>query len=333
MKFVDIADIKVRAGNGGRGCVSFRREKYVPRGGPNGGDGGRGGDVVFLATHNLSTLLDFKYLDHYEGERGGHGLGSDCHGKDGETLKIKVPVGTVITDRETGETMADLVEDGQTVVVARGGRGGKGNTHFKSSTHQAPRFAQPGEEGEQKLLRLELKLLADVGLVGLPNAGKSTLLSVVSAARPKIADYPFTTLVPNLGVVRVAGIRDFVMADIPGLIEGAHQGAGLGIQFLRHVERTRLILHLVDVSYYLETDPVQEFQVVRKELAAFHESLAEKRTLVAATKADMQGDGDRLARLRHFCEQEGFRLFPVSSITREGLEPLMKSLAAELEQL
>lgn len=313
--------------------MSFRREKYVPRGGPNGGDGGRGGDVVFLATHNLSTLLDFKYLDHYEGQRGGHGLGSDCHGKDGEVLTIRVPVGTVITDRETGEVVADLVADGQMVVVARGGRGGKGNAHFKSSTHQAPRFAQPGEEGEQKLLRLELKLLADVGLVGLPNAGKSTLLSVVSAARPKIADYPFTTLVPNLGVVRVPGIRDFVMADIPGLIRGAHEGAGLGVQFLRHVERTRLILHLVDVSYYLETDPVEEFEVVRKELASFQEALAARRTLVAATKVDMQGEGHRFVRLRSFCEKEGFRFFAVSSITREGVEALMKALAAELEHL
>ncbi len=248
MKFIDYAKIYVKAGDGGRGCISFRREKHVPRGGPNGGDGGRGGNIIFRAAKELNTLLDLRYQREYRAERGEHGKGSNRHGRDGIDMVIPVPVGTLIKDAESGEIIADLDHDGAEVVAAHSGRGGLGNSNFATPTRQAPRYAQPGEPGEEKWLVLELKLLADVGLVGLPNAGKSTLISVISAARPKIADYPFTTLVPNLGVVKMEDLGSFVVADIPGIIEGAHTGTGLGFQFLRHIERTAILLHLVDIS-------------------------------------------------------------------------------------
>ena len=260
MQFVDYTKIYVKAGDGGRGCVAFRREKYVPRGGPSGGDGGRGGHIIFRASRELNTLLDLRYQREYKAKRGQHGMGKKMHGKDGEDRIIPVPVGTLIKDAGTEEVLADLDSEGVETIIAKGGRGGQGNAHFATPTRQAPKFAQPGEEGEEKNLVIELKLLADVGLIGLPNAGKSTLISVISSARPKIADYPFTTLTPNLGVVKLKDLRSFVVADIPGLIEGAHRGAGLGFQFLRHVERTSMLLHLVDASDMPETDPVEDLK-------------------------------------------------------------------------
>lgn len=332
MKFIDLAYVRVRSGHGGAGCVSFRREKYVPKGGPDGGDGGKGADVSFKATNNMNTLLDFKYLDHYEGENGRPGMGRDKKGRDGYDLEIPVPVGTMIIDEESGGTVADLVSDGQSVVVARGGRGGKGNTHFKSSTNQAPRYSQPGMPGEELRLRLELKLLADVGLVGLPNAGKSTLISVISAARPKIADYPFTTLVPNLGVVKPEGFTSFVVADIPGLIKGAHSGAGLGTQFLRHVERTRLLAHLVDVAGHLEEDPVEQFETICRELGEFSPELMEKKMIVVATKMDIMNAGDRYNRLRDYCDQKGLPFFGISAVTSGGVQELVRRLSKEVEE-
>lgn len=332
MKFIDLAHIRVRSGKGGPGSVSFRREKYVPRGGPDGGDGGRGADVILRAKGNMNTLLDFRYLDHYDAENGQPGMGRERKGRDGETLELPVPVGTVVTDRETGEVVADLVDADQAIVVARGGRGGKGNTHFKSSVRQAPRHAQPGEPGQERNLTLELKLLADAGLVGLPNAGKSTLISVISAARPKVADYPFTTLVPNLGVVKTEGFRSFVVADIPGLIRGAHQGAGLGIQFLRHVERTRVLAHLVDVSEYAGEDPVDAFETVRGELASFPGNLSGKRTIVIGTKIDIMGTGEGLEKLRRHAETLHLPFFALSAATGRGVEDLVRALSVQVEQ-
>jgi GTP-binding protein len=332
MKFVDLANIRIRSGKGGKGCIAFRREKYVPMGGPNGGDGGRGGDVVFRATTDMSTLLDFKYLDHYEAENGKMGLGSDKKGRDGETLFIPVPVGTLIINAETDEVVADMTQNGQSTVVALGGRGGKGNAHFKSSTHQAPRFAQPGEPGVELRLTLELKLLADVGLVGLPNAGKSTMISVISAARPKIADYPFTTLVPNLGVVKPEAGRSFVVADIPGLIAGASQGAGLGVQFLRHVDRTSVLAHLVDVSDMSESDPVEDLKTVMIELEAYSPELAGRAMIVVGTKTDACIDGGRLGRLREYCANEGYVFYPVSAVTGDGVRTLVKALEREVHK-
>ncbi len=332
MKFVDLAHIEIKAGNGGRGCVSFRREKYIPKGGPDGGNGGRGGDVVLIATSNMSTLLDFKYQPNYKAEVGGHGQGRDRTGLDGQTLEILLPVGTLVIDDNTNEVIADLTSDGQEFIIAHGGRGGKGNTHFKSSTFQSPRFSQPGESGEERSVKLELKLLADVGLVGLPNAGKSTLISVISAARPKIADYPFTTLVPQLGVVKPEGIpRSFVVADIPGLIKGAHQGAGLGIQFLRHVERTRVLLHMVDISEMIEEDPVKRFKTVQEEICSFCSDLTNKTLLVAATKTDIKGEGLSLRLLQEYCKQNGLPFFEISAATGEGIKELVRALVVEVE--
>jgi GTP-binding protein len=332
MKFVDLVNIRIRSGKGGKGCIAFRREKYVPMGGPSGGDGGRGGDVVFRATTDMSTLLDFKYLDHHEAENGKMGLGSDKKGRDAETLVIPVPVGTLIINAETGELVADMTQDGQTAVVAQGGRGGKGNAHFKSSTHQAPRFAQPGEPGVEMRLTLELKLLADVGLVGLPNAGKSTMISVISAARPKIADYPFTTLVPNLGVVKPEDGRSFVVADIPGLIAGASDGAGLGIQFLRHIERTTVLAHLVDVSDMNESDPVADFKTLMAELEAYSPELAGRTMIVVGTKTDACLEGERLGRLHEYCANEGYVFYPVSAVTGDGVRTLVKALEREVHK-
>lgn len=327
MKFVDYVKIYIKAGDGGRGCVSFRREKYVPKGGPDGGDGGKGGDIIIKAYSELHTLLDHKYQKNYKAERGQHGKGSNMKGKDGEDLIIKVPVGTVIKDGETEEILADLDEEGKEFIAAKGGKGGLGNAHFATPTHQTPRFAQPGEPGEEKSIILELKLLADVGLIGLPNAGKSTLISVVSSAKPKIADYPFTTLTPVLGVVKYGEYNSFVIADIPGLIEGAHEGAGLGHQFLRHVERTSLLLHLVDISDHLTTDPVQDFEKIQKELVLYNPELIKKPLAVAGTKTDLAYEGKRLKKLKKYCEKKGIDFFPISAVKKEGINKLIEYLA------
>lgn len=332
MQFVDYVKIYVKAGDGGRGCVSFRREKYVPRGGPDGGDGGKGGDVIIGASSELHTLIDHKYQKTYKAQRGQHGKGSNMKGKDGEDLVIKVPVGTVIKDADTEEIIADLDEEGKQVVVAKGGKGGLGNAHFATPTNQAPRYAQPGQKGEERWIILELKLLADVGLIGLPNAGKSTLISVISSARPKIADYPFTTLAPVLGVVKYGEYKSFVIADIPGLIEGAHKGAGLGHQFLRHVERTYMLLHLVDVSDFLESDPVEDFEKIQRELELYNQSLTQKPFAVVGTKIDIAHRGERLNKLKNYCEKKGIDFFPISAVKKEGIYKLLKYLAERLKK-
>lgn len=327
MKFVDFVKIYVKAGDGGRGCVSFRREKYVPRGGPDGGDGGKGGDVILRASSELHTLLDHKYQKTYKAERGQHGKGSNMKGKDGEDLIIKVPVGTVVKDAHTEEVLADLDEEGKEFVVAKGGKGGLGNAHFATPTNQAPKFAQPGEPGQERWIILELKLLADVGLIGLPNAGKSTLISVISSAKPKIADYPFTTLTPVLGVVKFGEYKSFVVADIPGLIEGAHKGAGLGHQFLRHVERTSILLHLVDISDSLQCDPVEDFEKIQRELSLYNPQLNEKTLAVVGTKADLAFEGRRLEKLRSYCLKKGIDFFSISAVKKEGIDKLLEYLA------
>jgi GTP-binding protein len=330
--FIDEAKIHVKAGDGGSGCCSFRREAYVPRGGPNGGDGGDGGSVLLTADPQLHTLLDLTYQQLYKAKRGGHGQGKDCHGRNGADRIIRVPVGTIIYDAESGDPVADLAEPGRTIVIAKGGRGGRGNAQFATPTNRAPRRADPGGEGEERTLRMELKLLADVGLVGFPNAGKSTLLSVISAARPKIADYPFTTLTPQLGVARDPGGRSFVVADIPGIIEGAHEGRGLGFQFLRHAERTGLVLHLVDVGVGRDESqgPVAEFKILRRELAAYQPELAQKPMVLAATKIDQQGDGHSLETLRRHAKREKIPFFAISAVTGEGLKPLLHFIGAQV---
>jgi GTP-binding protein len=332
VQFIDQVKIYVKAGDGGRGCVSFRREKYLPKGGPDGGDGGRGGHIIFKAKRDLNTLLDIMYQQQYRAEKGQHGMGKNMHGKNGKDRIIPVPVGTLIKDAETGEVLFDLTEDGQEYIAARGGRGGLGNSHFKSPTRQAPRFAQPGEPGEEKTLILELKLLADVGLIGLPNAGKSTLISAISAARPKIADYPFTTLVPNLGVVKYGTFKSFVVADIPGLIEGAHKGSGLGFQFLRHVERTSILLHLVDVSETIKDDPVKNLETVNRELTLYSPELIAKPQAVAGTKIDIKGNGARLDRLANYCKDKHYDFFPICAVTGEGVKELIQYLANKIEE-
>ncbi|MEW6002816.1 MAG: GTPase ObgE [Nitrospirota bacterium] len=332
MQFVDYVKIHVKAGDGGRGCVSFRREKYVPRGGPDGGDGGNGGNIVIDASGELNTLIDFKYKREYRAERGGHGKGKNMKGRDGEDLLIPVPVGTVVKDADTGEILADLDAEGSCIVVAKSGRGGRGNAHFATATRQAPRFAQPGEKGEEKWLILELKLLADAGLIGLPNAGKSTLISVISSAKPKIADYPFTTLVPTLGVVKVNDFKSFVVADIPGLIEGAHRGAGLGFWFLRHVERTSLLLHLIDVSNMAEGDPVENFLKINRELELYSPTLIHKPQALVATKLDI-ADSGRLERLKEYCEDSNIDFFAISAVTGKGIKRLLSYLAMKIEEI
>jgi len=331
MQFVDYAKIHVKAGDGGRGCVSFRREKYVPRGGPNGGDGGRGGHVVIKATSKFNTLLDQKYKREYKADRGQHGMGKKMHGKNAEDLIIPVPVGTVIKEVDQEEMIADLDTDESYYIAARGGRGGLGNAHFATPVRKAPRFAQPGESGEERWLIFELKLLADVGLIGLPNAGKSTLISVISSARPKIADYPFTTLVPNLGVVKLEDFRSFVVADIPGLIEGAHKGAGLGFQFLRHVERTTILLHLVDISVMAVEDPVDNYRKINRELALYSPSLINKYQAVVAAKLDI-ADKKRLDRLRRYCKTNGIDFFEISAVTGKGIKELVAYLSVKVEE-
>ena len=331
--FVDLVKIYIKSGDGGPGCISFRREKFVPKGGPDGGDGGRGGDVIIRADGQLNTLLDQRYHQHYIAKNGGQGGGKQMTGADGADALIKVPVGTLVKDRDTGEVLCDLTFEAQEFVIAKGGRGGKGNAFFKSSTHQTPRFAQPGEPGEERTLQLELKLLADVGLIGLPNAGKSTLISVISAARPKIADYPFTTLVPNLGVVKYGDYKSFVAADIPGLIEGAHRGAGLGAQFLRHVERTKMLLHLVDVSPLAVEDPVKSFVTINDELHKHNPELMERFLVAVATKVDALEDQERLERLKEHCREAGYPFFAISSATHDGVDRLLDFVSQKLIEL
>lgn len=333
MRFIDEAKILAKAGDGGRGCVSFRREKYVPKGGPDGGNGGRGGDVIFVADARLSSLLDFRYRKEFIAERGQHGMGSLCSGKDGQDLVIKVPAGTIIKNDDTGEILADMVEDGQVYLCCKAGRGGKGNAHFATSTHQTPRFAQPGEPGEEKRLSLELKLLADVGIIGFPNAGKSTLISHISAAKPKIADYPFTTLVPNLGVVKFGEFGGFVVADIPGLIEGAHEGKGLGIKFLRHIERTRIFIHVLDLSPMTKREPLNDFEVVNAELRAFNAELAQRPQVVALNKLDITEANEHLPELLKFFERLGIKVFPISAATGKGLTELVNHIGYEVDRL
>jgi GTP-binding protein len=340
--FVDEAKILVKAGNGGNGCIAFRREKYVPRGGPSGGDGGNGGSIYLEANPNDNTLLRYRYNREFKADRGRHGEGSNCTGYSGEDMILQVPVGTLAFDEQTGETIADLATPGQRILIVHGGRGGRGNQHFAKPWHQAPREHEDGFPGEERHLRLELKLLADVGLVGFPNAGKSTLISVISAARPKIANYPFTTLEPNLGVVNADGGtggrgtelgRTFVVADLPGLIEGAHLGAGLGIRFLRHVERTRLLVHLIDTSDSNDDDPIQSFEIINGELAAFSESLMEKPMIVVATKLDATTDHTRLEALRDFCKQRGLEFHAISAVAGDGVKDLVRSIADALDKI
>lgn len=333
MKFVDQVRIEVKAGDGGRGCVSFRREKFIPKGGPDGGDGGRGGHVYFVVDEALSTLLDYRYMHHYKAKNGAPGLGKTMHGKNGESLELRVPPGTLVYDDETDELLADLTETGEPFLFLRGGQGGRGNARFATSTNRAPRHAQPGIPGETKSLRLELKLLADVGLVGLPNAGKSTLISSVSAAKPKIADYPFTTLVPNLGVVPYDGFKTMVLADIPGLISGASEGHGLGTRFLRHVERTDLFLHLVDLSFMQEGDPFENFQMINNELLRYDETLAEKPQLVVLTKIDIPEVRDKAEELSGHFEALGYPVLAISAVTKEGLKELVTRVGRELDRL
>ncbi len=328
--FIDEARILVKAGDGGNGCMAFRREKYVPKGGPSGGDGGRGGDVTLVADVHESTLLKFRYNPEHKAQRGRHGEGSNRTGADGQSIEIAVPIGTVVYDDETGERLYDFTHDGEQFVVARGGRGGKGNARFATATHQAPTEHTPGRPGDEKRLRLELKLLADVGLVGFPNAGKSTLISRISAARPKIADYPFTTLEPNLGVAQVDNFRSFVVADIPGLIEGAHLGHGLGIQFLKHIERTRLLVHLVDVSEATGRDPVHDFNTIMDELAYFSQELARKPMILAASKMDAAQDPSRVEALKRLAEERNLGFFEISSVTGKGIEELKYAMAARV---
>ncbi len=320
MKFIDEATITVQSGDGGRGCVSFRRERFIPRGGPDGGDGGKGGDVILKATSRKRTLYHLQFKKHYAAPNGAPGQGSQRSGRQGENLILEVPLGTMLSDTETNDPLGDLVAEGQELIVARGGRGGLGNLHFKSSTNRAPRFAQPGEPGIARTLKLELKLLADVGIIGLPNAGKSTLISAISSARPKIADYPFTTLTPTLGVVQVHGSEPFVVADIPGLIEGAHRGAGLGTRFLRHIERTRVLVHLIDAADLDENDPLHAYEVVRQELMLHSSALASKPTVVVLNKLDVAGASHKADQ---FCRLlPGAEILRISAAAGQGLEGL-----------
>ncbi|HLX83262.1 MAG TPA: GTPase ObgE [Terriglobales bacterium] len=331
--FIDEAKIRVKAGDGGNGCMAFRREKFIPRGGPSGGDGGRGGDIVMESSESHNTLVHFRFNPEYKAERGRHGEGSKKTGRDGEGIVLKVPVGTIVYDEDTGEQVYDFSEPNERVVIARGGRGGRGNAQFATSTHQAPREHEEGRLGEERNFRLELKLLADVGLVGYPNAGKSTLISRISAARPKIADYPFTTIEPNLGVV-LAGEKgkeeSFVVADIPGLIEGAHTGAGLGTQFLRHLERTRLLVHLVDVSDGSgRPDVVNDVNVILGELASFGAGLEKKPMLMVASKIDV-ANPEKLKKLKQWATRKKLKLYPISAVTGEGIDKLKYAMLEEV---
>jgi GTP-binding protein len=329
--FIDEAKITVKAGDGGHGCIAFRREKFVPRGGPSGGDGGNGGNIYLTTDRNENTLLKFRFNHTFRAERGRHGEGSNRHGKNGNDLEVTLPVGTVVHDDTTGEMLHDFTEAGERVLIARGGRGGHGNAYFKSSVNRVPHKAEDGAFGEEKILRLELKLLADVGLVGYPNVGKSTLISRISAARPKIADYPFTTLEPKLGVVSVDTDHTFVVADIPGLIEGAHLGHGLGIQFLRHIERTRVLLHLIDVSGMSERDPIDEFHAIDAELAEHNPELPKKPKIIVAAKMDI-ADAAKVKKLERWAKKNDFDLLRISSVTGEGLDQLKHAVYAKLNK-
>ena len=327
--FIDEVTISVKAGDGGNGCLAFRREKYVPRGGPSGGDGGRGGDVILVSSEHYNTLLHFRFNPEHTAERGRHGEGSNRTGRDGVNVELPVPVGTTVFNAEAGEQLFDFTTPGQRFTVARGGRGGRGNARFATSTHQAPTEHEEGRPGEFLKLRLELKLLADVGLVGFPNAGKSTLISRISAAKPKIADYPFTTLEPNLGVVQ-AGDHTFVVADIPGLIEGAHEGHGLGDQFLRHIERTRLLVHLVDVSDFSGRDPGHDFDVILSELGKFNQDLASEPTIVVASKIDVCQDASRIEAVQAKAREHGSAFYAISSVTGTGIAELVYAMSSQL---
>jgi GTP-binding protein len=331
--FIDRVKIRVQGGHGGNGVTAFRREKFVPRGGPSGGDGGRGGDVWILADSSLNTLLHLRYNPEHTAERGRHGEGSNCSGREGEDRIVRVPVGTQIFDSTSGELLQDLAADGARWLAAKGGRGGFGNSHFATSTNRAPRYHQSGGEGDELELQLELKLLADVGLVGFPNAGKSTLISTISAAKPKIADYPFTTLEPHLGVVDLGDFRTFVVADVPGLIKRAHEGAGLGDRFLRHIERTKLLLHLVDVSSVSGREPVSDYLTVNHELRAYNPELANRPQIVVATKIDALDEPARLESLRSQAVSEGLPFYEISSVTNKGTKELVAAIAAKLDEL
>jgi GTP-binding protein len=332
MDFIDESRIFVRAGEGGSGCCSFRREKFIPKGGPDGGDGGRGGDVYIQASPHFHTLLDQRYHPHYRARKGAHGRGKNCTGRSGEDLVIQVPVGTQVMDAVTGEVVADLVQPGQRALLARGGRGGRGNASFATPTRQAPRIYEPGGPGEERSYRLVLKLLADVGLVGFPNAGKSTLISRISNARPKIADYPFTTLTPNLGLVRHKGV-DFVVADIPGIIEGAHLGAGLGLRFLRHIERTRIVCYLVDASEYADKPPMEQLRILANELASYAGGLVERKQVVIFNKCDLPGAPGRIQDAVAFAERAGYPSYTASGLTGEGLEAVLDHVVRELDEV
>ena len=336
MKFIDEAQIDVAAGNGGNGCASFRREKFIPMGGPDGGDGGRGGSIWAQADRNLNTLVEYRYTRSFKAKNGEQGRGSDCYGKGGDDLILKVPVGTVFHDADSDEVLADLARDGQKALIAKGGKGGLGNLHFKSSTNRAPRQCTPGEPGEERRLRLELKVLADVGLLGMPNAGKSTLIAAISNARPKIADYPFTTLHPNLGVVRVGPEQSFVVADIPGLIEGASEGAGLGHLFLRHLQRTHLLLHVVDLAPFDEAvDPVAQARAIVAELKKYDPALHAKPRWLVLNKLDMVPAEEREKRVKDFVRRLRWKgpVFEISALTREGCQPLVRAVYEHVAKL
>lgn len=331
--FVDKAQIFLKGGKGGNGAVSFRREKYVPAGGPDGGDGGRGGNVIFEVDDGLRTLMDFRYKKKYFAETGENGRRKKMFGKDGEDLILKVPPGTIVRDEETGRILADLTKNKQQAIIAKGGKGGKGNVNYKTSTRQAPNFAEAGDYGQERNVILELKLLADVGLVGFPNVGKSTLLSVVTKATPKIADYHFTTITPNLGVVNVVENKSFVLADIPGLIEGAHQGVGLGHEFLRHVERTKLLIHVVDISGIEGRDPLADFEKINKELKLFNSKLASRKQVVAANKIDLLNDKDKFKEFEKVMNEKGYKVFPISAAANTGLKSLMLYVTELLDKI
>ncbi len=331
--FTDYAKITIKSGNGGDGAVTFRREKYVAAGGPDGGDGGRGGSIYFKVDPNSNTLIDFRYTKKFKAQNGENGSGSNKYGKSGEDLYIKVPIGTIIKDAETGKIVADLSQEGQEELVLKGGRGGKGNSHFATATRQVPRFAQAGEDGEEKEVILELKLLADVGLLGFPNVGKSTFLSVVTDAKPKIANYHFTTIEPNLGVVKIQNGDSFVIADIPGIIEGASEGVGLGIQFLRHIERTRLLLHVIDVSGIEGRDPVQDFYTINEELKNYSEKLSTRKQIIVANKIDVMQDDTGLKELEELAKKEKLELFKISGVTGQGVSELLNRVSEILKTL
>jgi GTP-binding protein len=334
--FIDEATIRVKAGDGGNGCMAFRREKFVPRGGPSGGDGGKGGDVIMESSERHNTLVHFRFNPEYKAQRGRHGEGSNKTGREGEDVLLKVPVGTIVYDEETGNKLYDFSQPDERMVIAHGGRGGRGNARFATAVHRAPREHEDGLPGEERVFRLELKLLADVALVGYPNVGKSTLISRISAARPKIADYPFTTLQPNLGVVLVGeppAEKSFVVADIPGLIEGAHTGSGLGIQFLRHIERTRLLVHLVDISDGSgRPDPIKDIAVITGELERFGAKLEQKPVIMVASKIDV-ANKDKLAKLKSYCKKKGLELFPISAVTGKGVDELKYAMAEKVDEV